>query len=302
KVSKSMMRQGAMLGVAALYNNGSFPFKNPQFGEFYTANGVPAIGYTVPQPSARDVNRDGVLPFLMPLPRWETSQPGNLLRVFERGGRKPIETGVPDPDEDPGRPANRLSARGLGTLSRTDPVVIGLQKTRLLDPTLNLFGTNDQPGDYRSSGCTACHVVYANDRSPVHSGPYAASGNRGETQTSDRTIARAESGHPIKHVLTNAIPTSQCIVCHIHPGTNMMNSYLGFMWWDNETDGDRLYPPASRALSAGARSEIEARNPEGSALKGLWSDPDFLREAGAPRNTQARVLNQHLKQTQFADF
>ncbi len=27
-------------------------------------------------------------------------------------------------------------------------------------------GTNDQPGDYRASGCTACHVVYANDRRP----------------------------------------------------------------------------------------------------------------------------------------
>jgi hypothetical protein len=309
RVSKSMMRHGAMLWGAALYNNGSFPFKNYQFGEFYTPAGVPATAYTVPQPTARDIGRDGVLPFLMPLPRWETSQPGNLLRVFERGGRKPFDIGVPDAEEEPGRPANRLSARGLGTANRTDPVVIGLQKTRLLDPTLNFFGTNDQPGDYRSSGCTACHVIYANDRSPVHSAQYASAGNMGETQTSDRAIPRSdpasnriESGHPIRHMLTNAIPTSQCIVCHIHPGTNMMNSYLGFMWWDNETDGDRLYPPASRSLTAQQRAAIESRNPEGSALKGLWSDPDFLRAAGAPRNTLTRVLNQQLKQTQFADF
>ena len=53
------------------------------------------------------------------------------------------------------------SARSL----RTDPVFLGLQKTRLLDPLLSFPGTNDQPGDYRASGCTACHVVYANDRS-----------------------------------------------------------------------------------------------------------------------------------------
>ena len=72
---------------------------------------------------------------------------------------------MPDPEEEPGRPASRFSNRGFGTLNRTDPVFIGLQKTRLMDPTLNMFGTNDQAGDYRSSGCTACHAVYANDRS-----------------------------------------------------------------------------------------------------------------------------------------
>ena len=35
------------------------------------------------------------------------------------------------------------------------PVWIGLQKTRLLDPTLNMIGTNDHAGDYRASGCAA---------------------------------------------------------------------------------------------------------------------------------------------------
>jgi pimeloyl-ACP methyl ester carboxylesterase len=43
-------------------------------------------------------------------------------------------------------------------------VFLGLQKTRLLDPTLSQFGTNDHPGDYRASGCSGCHVLYANDR------------------------------------------------------------------------------------------------------------------------------------------
>jgi len=38
---------------------------------------------------------------------------------------------------------------------RTDPVFLGLQKTRLLDPLLSFPGTNDQPGDYRASGCSA---------------------------------------------------------------------------------------------------------------------------------------------------
>jgi hypothetical protein len=116
-----------------------------------------------------------------------------------------IETGIPERLNDNGKPRERLGNRGFGTGNRTDPVFIGLQKTRLLDPTLNFMGTNDHAGDYRNGGCTACHVIYANDRSPVHSGPYAKYGNRGlaaprmpdELVTSiDPTIPKDEPGHP----------------------------------------------------------------------------------------------------------
>ena len=295
-VSHSMMTHSAMLWGAALYNNGAFPFKNYQFGEFYMSDGRPATVRVEPPPTPRQIGREGILPFLQPLFRWELSQPGNVLRVFERGGRKPVEIGNPDPEEEPGRPRNRLSQRGLGTLNRTDPVFIGLQKTRLFDPTLNLFGTNDQPGDYRASGCTACHTVYANDRSPVHSAAYAAAGNEGTTQTSDPMIPKNEPGHPVTHTFTNAIPTSQCMVCHMHPGTNVVSTYLGLMWWDNETDGDKMYPQEPLRLSADQRANIQQRNPEGSALKGLWSDPAFLQRTGTAE------FNNQLPQTRFADF
>ena len=139
-----------MLWGAALYNNGSYPLKNPQFGEFYTRRRQPGACRSVPGSHAGpDDATTGMLPFLQPLFRWQLTQPGNVLRIFERGGRAPLEIGNPDPEEEPGRPKNRLSNRGLGTLNRTDPVFIGLQKTRLLDPTLNFIGTNDDAGDYR---------------------------------------------------------------------------------------------------------------------------------------------------------
>ena len=292
----SMMTHGAMLWNAALYNNGSWPYKNAQFGEFYTPDGLPARVAPDPPPPPRLQSQRGILPFLEPLPRWETSQPGNILRVFERGGRLPTEIGQPDPFEEPGRPANRLSDRGLGTLNRTDPVFIGLQKTRLLDPTLNMFGTNDQPGDYRSSGCTACHVVYANDRSVVHAAQYAAAGNRGRSQTSDPMIPKNESGHPISHTLTRSIPTSQCIVCHMHPGTNLMTTYTGFTWWDNETDGDQFYPDEPLNLSESEKARVQARNPQGAVVRGRWSDVDFLAETGSEE------FNRGLSRTQIADF
>ena len=187
-VKKSPMTHGGMLWSAALYNNGSYPFKDAQFGEFYRSDGTPARAEAYPAVTPEETRLTGVLPFLGPLFRWELSQPGNLLRIFERGGRRPLEPGNPDPEEEPGRPKNRLSNRGLGTLNRTDPVFIGLQKTRLLDPTLNMIGTNDHPGDYRASGCTACHVIYANDASPVHSAAYAKSGNQGVTPRRDPMI------------------------------------------------------------------------------------------------------------------
>jgi hypothetical protein len=291
---KSMMTHSCMLWGVALYNNGSVPFKWARYGESYSMDGAPQRLQTVPPPSVDELRTKGVLPFLDPLPRYEISQPGNILRIFERGGRFRPETGIPTREEDPGRPRTRLSDRGLGTQNRTDPTFIGLQKTRLLDPTLNFLGTNDHPGDYRSSGCTACHVIYANDRSPVHSGPYAFAGNRGLSLSQDPTIPKDEPGHPIEHRFTNAIPTSQCIVCHIHPGTNVMNSYLGYMWWDEETDGELMYPLKQKHPTAEQYIQSVLSNPDEAASQGLWSDPEFL------ANTSD--LNSKLQHTQFADF
>lgn len=294
KVKKSMMTHGAMLWGAALYNNGSVPFKDARYGESYSADGVPQRIQTVPPPTPEQTLLKGILAYLDPLPRWEITQPGNILRIFERTGKRRLEVGNPDPEEEPGKPDKGLTVRGLGTLNRTDPVFIGLQKTRLLDPMLSFMGTNDHPGDYRSSGCTACHVIYANDRFEAHSGPYAQYGNRAHSAGSDPTIPKNESGHPIKHALTRAIPSSQCIICHVHPGTTVTNSYLGYMWWDNETDGELMYPKTDRRLTPEQIDEIQRSNPEGAAYRGLWSDKEFL--------ANVTDLNPKLTRTQFADF
>lgn len=295
-VSTSMMTHGGMLWGAALYNNGAFPFKDTLFGESYGADGKPRRMNTWPPPTAEDTRLRGILPSLFPLPRWEVTQPGNVLRVFERGGGPRAEIGNPLPETDPGKPDDKLSDRGFGTGLRTDPVFLGLQKTRLLDPLLSMPGTNDHPGDYRHSGCTACHVLYANDRSPVHSGAQAVHGNLGRTATVDPTIPKHESGHPIKHEFTRSIPTSQCIVCHIHPGTNMVASYLGYTWWDNETDGAQMYPARQKNPTDEERYQAWVKNPEGAAAKGLWLDPEFLAQTGSPE------FNAQLKNGQFADF
>jgi hypothetical protein len=275
KVRSSLMTHGAFLWGAALYNNGGFSLKRSVFGESYSPHGIAQRLASEPAPSGEEMKKKGWLPFISPLPQYEATQPGNTLRVFERGD-------------------DRLSNRGFGTLTRTDPVFQGLQRTRLLDPLLYFLGTNDQPGDYRSSGCTACHVVYANDRDSLHSGPYADRGHLGYSSSADPAIKKNQEGHPIQHRLTRSIPSSQCVVCHIHPGTSYAFQYYGTMWWDNETEGDRMYPPKTKQWKPEDAAVSLLRNPEASSLKGNWSDANFLRNVAD--------LNKTNKQTQFADF
>ena len=293
-VDHSMMNTGPMLWGAALYNNGAYPEKNYRFGQAYAADGAPLrlINYTPVTPE--DTREHGILPFIEPLPRFNLSNPGNILRIFEKGGRTPLSLGLPTSDEPPGRPERRLSERGLGTLNRTDPVFLGLQKTRLHDPLLGFFGSNDHPGDYRSSGCSACHVVYANDRSPTNSGWWSKYGNQGLSFTADESVPKTERGHPIIHQFTRSIPSSQCMNCHMHQGNSFVNPYLGYTWWDQETDGEFMYPKQQHDPTDAELVRATMVNPEAAAARGLWGDKDFL--------DRVAELNSQLKQTQFADY
>jgi hypothetical protein len=80
----------------------------------------------------------------------------------------------------------------------------------------------------------------------------------------------------------------------MHPGTTVTNTYLGTLWWDNESDGERLYPERQRKPTEKERLKILQRNPEEAATRGLWSDPEFLAESAA--------MNPSLSQVQLADF
>ncbi|MEO5706151.1 MAG: hypothetical protein ABIT10_01375 [Alteraurantiacibacter sp.] len=289
---RSLMATGAMLWGGAAYNNGILPFKNYVAGESYTRNGEAALiqspgsppGTVTPEQAAR-----GALGALYPLPTWHVVPPADVFRVFERGGRtigsQFPEIGLPSPSgqiqrlEEPGRPDLRQSNRGPGTGLRAAIPVLNIHKTRLNDPFTWFMGTNDQPGDYRHSGCAACHVVYANDREPRHSLTYAQYGRDGQSITVDPTIARQmreshgdessehgaliqpghgneehgaadhsvpaedrERGHPLQHTFTRSIPTSQCMNCHMHQPNIFLNSFLGYTMWDYESDAPFMWP------------------------------------------------------------
>lgn len=294
RVRHSMMNHGTMLWNAAAYNNGAIQFKNGIVGQAYGLDGVPLKLNNPWAPTAEETRLKGILPWLLPLPRFNRAQPGNTLRIFEKGGLEPLQLGNPTLDEPPGKPDRRLSQRGLGTLNRTDPVFLGAQKTRLHDPLLGFLGSNDRPGDYRSSGCTACHVVYANDRSLTNSGWYGKYGNQGLSYSKDPTIPKDQRGHPIAHQFTSAIPSSQCMNCHMHQGNLFVNPYLGYTWWDQETDGEHMYPKEQHDPTDDELVRVTTQNPEAAAARGLWGNTDFLEKTAE--------LNPKLKNTQFADY
>ncbi|MGQ2930888.1 MAG: hypothetical protein ACT6Q3_10480, partial [Sphingopyxis sp.] len=229
---RSMMSTGAMLWGGAAYNNGIVPYKNYVFGEAYTRKGEaacilsPTTSMTPeeyknacdPKVAFDKILTDkerarGALAKMYPLPRWSVLPPGDVFRVFERGGRNINtqfpEIGLPNPTgsiqrlEEPGRPDLKQSNRGPGTGLRVSIPVLNIHKTRLNDPLMWFMGTNDQPGDYRHSGCSGCHVIYANDREPRHSLTYSQFGRDGETATIDPTIRdrkyKADDGHGDSH-------------------------------------------------------------------------------------------------------
>jgi hypothetical protein len=296
-VKKSPMTTSSVFWAAAAYANGILGTKGALFGESYGRDGGGQAIRPVPGPTEAERAR-GAREVLLPLPRWEVTQPGEYFRAFERGGLlNPSffpEVGNPNPFDDPGRPDIRVSDRGRGTGLRVSPGIINLHKTRLNDPHLSMFGTGDHPGDHRSSGCAACHMVYANDRDPAHSGPYAPFGHAGTSASGDPTLPRGETGHPIRHRLTRAVPTSQCMSCHMHQPNSFLNTYLGYTMWDYETDGEHLWPEEQRRPTEAERRASLTHNPEGAAARGLWTDPQVL----------ARVweLNPKLRHTRFADY
>ena len=118
--SHSMMAHGAMLWNAAAYNNGAIPFKNPLFGQGYGEDGVPLVLKAPFEPTAEETRLHGWLPMILPLPKFNLGQPGNIFRIFEKGGSPLLEIGKPNLEEPPGKPERRLSARGLGTALRID--------------------------------------------------------------------------------------------------------------------------------------------------------------------------------------
>lgn len=76
---------------------------------------------------------------------------------------------------------------------------------------------HQRDGDYRASGCAACHVLYS---------------DQGTYEGGDKAIAKDQKDRPILHRITSKIPETQCIHCHNRGGRTGV-SFIGTM----ESDG-----------------------------------------------------------------
>jgi hypothetical protein len=118
QVRASLHTTTGVFWTAAAYNNSIWPFKTPVFGESYSREGVPQKIVMNPPPTEAE-RRKGVIPLLLPLPRWEILAPGDVFRVFEDGGMliPPLfpDIGNPQIEDTGGKPDIRQSVRGLGT-------------------------------------------------------------------------------------------------------------------------------------------------------------------------------------------
>lgn len=77
---------------------------------------------------------------------------------------------------------------------------------------LSSFGENRFMGDFRSSGCTSCHMNYEEN---------------GLSQSGDPTIEKMAPPHPRKHILTKAPTTETCTHCH-YRGSRIGPSFQGY--------------------------------------------------------------------------
>ena len=283
------MANAAMFWGAASYNNGILPYKHSMLGEAYTKDGQPARRRTRRSRPTRTWTRTASCRRSIRCRagkrrRSPTSSACSsaAAATSARCSRKSACPTNPARSSASKNPAARTSSSPIAVpapaIASSIPV-LNIHKTRLNDPFIWMIGTNDNPGDYRSSGCSSCHVVYANDRDPFHSAIYAKFGNTGTSQQVDPTIPKNESGHPLKHEFTRQIPTSQCMICHMHQPNMFINTMLGYTMWDYESDAPFMWPekqkyPTRRRSSA--RSSTAIPKKPRSAASGATSD--FLKD------------------------
>lgn len=132
----------------------------------------------------------------------------------------------PVKDEKPGTAASKRGAvRELAQLPSYDPAKPASAKNSPADDYLReqclrchtWSQGGRQDGDYRASGCAACHAVYS---------------DAGTYEGADKAIDRKQKGRPRLHRLTKLVPESQCIHCHNRGGRTGV-SFIGEM----ESDG-----------------------------------------------------------------
>jgi hypothetical protein len=111
--------------------------------------------------------------------------------------------------------------RPAGTVGRLDPLPTFKESGNVFFDLLRKECTSchlwTQPksikGNFRGTGCTACHMTYGED---------------GKSAGADAAMPSDKTGRPLRHVLTKAVPITQCATCH-NGGSRAAMSFRGMM-------------------------------------------------------------------------
>ncbi|MBI4848222.1 MAG: hypothetical protein HY808_06535 [Nitrospirae bacterium] len=91
-------------------------------------------------------------------------------------------------------------------------------------------------GEYRATGCAACHMLYSNDgKTKTGDKAIKEAAAKGDEKLDLSGLGPAKRGYPLVHKFTAAVPTIQCARCH--SGNRTGTQYLGM----TEHDYEQMY-------------------------------------------------------------
>ncbi len=123
RTGHSMMRHGAMLWGAALYNNGAFPLKNYRYGQAYGPNGETLRLLNPYVPTPEETRTNGVLPFLDPLPRFVLGAAEQYPAHLRKRRREAASTRRAHHDGAAGKTVAAIERTRAGHVESIDPGV-----------------------------------------------------------------------------------------------------------------------------------------------------------------------------------
>ena len=149
------------------------------------------------------------------------TQSGSLFPNGLQATREAVTFSMAPEPTTPGVELPRGHALPAGALARLEPLPTFKESGNVFFDLLRKECTSchlwTQPksikGNFRGTGCAACHMTYGED---------------GKSIGGDVAMSPHKRGRPLRHVLTRAVPVSQCATCH-NGGSRAAMSFRGLM-------------------------------------------------------------------------
>jgi hypothetical protein len=145
--------------------------------------------------------------------------------------------------------SDRETQKPLGTFSEED--ILKETVNKLCGSChLNNNGTNDKYGNFRSSGCSACHMPYDFSGRSASGDPMIPK-DEPSYPAAYAHIQYPERPHPVKHQLQRVMQAKDCLACHTGSNRTVLQ------YWGIRTDDNR---DLTRAKAAGANITFRYSN------------------------------------------